>query len=553
MIRCSFLLVALAFEAFLPAAPVVADDSTPQAAAKDEALVPLMDNLGTHEHKITTKNPQAQQYFNQGLRLVYGFNHAEAIRAFRAAAKLDPDCAMAQWGIALSLGPNYNLAADAEQAKAAYAAVQQAKKLAAGASPAEAAYIDALAERYTETPPEDRKPLDQAYADAMRKVAKRFPEDLDAATLAAEAMMDLRPWKLWTRDGDAEPGTEEIVATLEGVLAANPNHPGANHFYIHAVEASPTPYRALVSARRLAALVPGSGHLVHMPAHIYFRLGLYRDAVRSNENAIVADRAYIEKYKPEGPYPMMYYPHNIHFLWAALTMEGRSSEAIDAATQVVENLPDEMVKEMPMVEAFVPTRLYALARFGKWDAILKSKPPNTEFKYATGMWHYARGLAWAAHNQLAEAQAEEAKLAEIAAATPEDQMVMQHHARDLLAIADNHLQATLLEQQGQVDAAAEKLRKAALQQDALQYDEPPPWYLPMRQPLGALFLRAGRPSEAEAAYREDLEHYPENGWGLYGLEQSLRTQKRGEEADVVHKRFEKAWPSADVVPDQLKK
>ncbi|MGD9719834.1 MAG: hypothetical protein AB7O59_01295 [Pirellulales bacterium] len=521
-------------------------DHAPAKGAKDEPPPALMDNLGSHEHKITCADPLAQQYFNQGLRLMYGFNHAEAIRAFRAASVIDPDCAMAQWGIAIALGPNYNLAADEQQAKDAYAAVQQAKKLAAGATPKEAAYIEALALRYADPPPEDRKPLDEAYAAAMRKVAERFPDDLDAVTLFAESLMDLRPWKLWMHDGKPEPGTEEIVATLERVLAKNPNHPGANHFYIHAVEASLAPERALPCAQRLGGLMPGAGHMVHMPAHIYFRLGRFREASVSNEHAIAADEAYIAKSKPEGPYPMMYYPHNIHFLWAALTMEGRGEDAIRRATEVTRKVPYEMVKKMPMVEAFPPTRTFALLRFGKWDDVLKEQAPDPEFTYATGIWHYARGLAYAAHHLRPEADAELKKLREIQAAMPEEKMAMQHHARDLLAIAVHHLDATLLAQSGEVDQAAEKLRAAIAQQDALQYDEPPPWYLPMRQPLGRLYLEAKRPADAEQAFRDDLQKYPENGWSLWGLEQSLRAQNRTAEAGAVHERFAKAWPSADV-------
>jgi tetratricopeptide (TPR) repeat protein len=338
MIRCREITWAIALAVLTTTAATAVH---PRAGSKDEPLVALMDNLGMHEHPITTKDPLAQKYFNQGLRLMYGFNHAEAIRAFRAAATIDPDCAMAQWGIALSLGPNYNLAADEQQAKDAYAAVQQARKMAAGASPKEAAYIEALALRYAETPPKDRAPLDQAYADAMRKVAERFPDDLDAATLFAESMMDLRPWKLWTKDGKPEPGTDEIVATLERVLQKNPNHPGANHFYIHAVEASTRPERGLACAERLGGLMPGAGHMVHMPAHIYFRLGRYADSSQSNERAIAADEAYLARYKPDGPYPMMYYPHNIHFLWASLTMEGRGSESIRRAGEVTAKVPDE--------------------------------------------------------------------------------------------------------------------------------------------------------------------------------------------------------------------
>jgi uncharacterized coiled-coil protein SlyX len=286
--------------------------------------------------------------------------------------------------------------------------------------------------------------------------------------------------------------------------------------------------------------------MVHMPAHIYFRLGRYRDSSATNVLAITADEAYLAKYKPDGPYPMMYYPHNIHFLWASQMMEGRGADSIRTAGEVCKKVPDEMVKKMPMVEAFTPTRLFALARFGKWDEILKEKTPNPEFTYATGIWHYARGLAWAAHNQRSEADTEAKRLREFQSAMPQDKLAMQHHARDLLAIAVNHLDATLLAQTDQVDLATEKLRKAVEQQAALQYDEPPPWYLPMRQPLGALLLQAKRPVEAEKAYRDDLAVYPKNGWSLHGLEKSLHAQNRALEANAVHERFQKAWAYADV-------
>jgi len=332
------------------------------------------------------------------------------------------------------------------------------------------------------------------------------------------------------------------------VLAKNPNHPGANHFYIHAVEASPAPERALPCAERLGGLMPGAGHMVHMPAHIFFRLGRYRDAAVSNERAIVADEAYITRFKPEGPYPMMYYPHNIHFLWACQMMEGRGEDAIRSGSQVSAKLPDEMVEKMPLIEGFVPTRLFALARFHKWDQILAEKSPNEKFTYAKGIWHYARGLAYACQGKRSEAQAEADKLHAILAATPQDKMLMQHHAQDLLAIAANHLDGALLADAGKVDEAAAKLRLAVDQADKLQYDEPPPWYLPMRQPLGALLLAANRPTEAEAAYRADLKIYAENGWSLAGLAKALRAQKREAEATEAEARFKKAWPNADVEP-----
>ncbi len=514
-------------------------------AAAGDAMVPLMENLGDLEHRITTDKPLAQKYFNQGLRLIYAFNHDEAIRAFKAAAKVDPACAMAQWGIALSLGPNYNMQAEKERAEGAYKALLEACKRIGGASPAEAGYIEALSKRYAESPDADRKELDQAYANAMRSLTARYPDDLDAAVLFAESLMDVRPWDLWTSDGQPQPGTLEIVSTLEGVLKKNEKHPGANHFYIHAVEASPDPKRGVGSAERLGALMPGAGHLVHMPCHIYFRLGRYGDAVDANRRAVEVDRAYIEKYKPEGIYPMMYYPHNIHFLWAALCVEGRSAEAIPTATQVVQSLDDEMVKEMPMLESFLPTRLYTLARFHKWDDLLKEPRPLAEFTFASGMWHYGQGLAHAAGGRLAEARSHQSQLAEIIAATPDAKLVMRHPAVRLLRIAGDELGAKLDENSGQTDAALAKLQDAVLLQDTLQYDEPPPWYFPTRQSLAALLLKSNRAADAETVYREDLRRNPENGWSLHGLELALQALNRPADAAAVHKRFEKAWARAD--------
>jgi tetratricopeptide (TPR) repeat protein len=515
--------------------------------APDAGLVALMDNLGDHHFKVTTVNAEAQKYFDQGVRLMYGFNHSEAIRAFRAAATLDPGCAMAYWGIAISLGTNYNMPMDEPQGIEAYAALKRAQELAPAVSQKERDFIEALSHRYSYPPPAERKALDEAFSRAMGKLAEKYPDDVDAATLYAESMMDLRPWELWTEDGQPQPGTEVILKTLEGVLAKDPYHPGANHYYIHAVEAA-VPERGIACAERLGKVSPGAGHLVHMPAHIFFRVGRYRDSSASNEAAIKADEAYIAKYKPEGIYPLMYYPHNIHFLWASLTMEGRGEESIKTATEVGARIPDMMVEEMPMLEAFMPTRLFALVRFRKWDEILTEQAPNGQFTYALGIWHYARGMAYANQGQLDKAGDEAKALRKIAASMPEDKMAMQHKAVDLLHIAVDHLDATTMARTKQFDAAEEKLRKAVAAQDVLRYDEPPPWYLPMRQPLGAVLLEAKRPADAEKAYREDLAKYPENGWSLAGLEHSLRAQNKVDEADAVHKRFEKAWPDADIEP-----
>ena len=535
------LVVGLCILFALPAA------AEPQHTSKTADKVPLFDNLGTHHHTVTTKSPSAQRYFDQGLRLVYAFNHDEAVRAFKEAARLDPHCAMAYWGIGLALGPNYNLLLDEERNKAAYAATQKAIKLAPKVSAPERAYIAALAKRYSLAPDADRKALDLAYADAMREVARSYPDDTDAATLFAEAMMDLRPWALWTLDGQPQPGTLEIVATLEEVLKKDPMHPGANHYYIHAIEASRQPERGLVAAERLHGLVPGAGHLVHMPSHIYMRTGRYADAAEANVQAIKVDEAYIATVKPAGVYPMMYYPHNIHFLWAAASMEGCSADAIRAGREVTKGVSPEMVKEMGMIEYFVPTALFALARFGTWSDILNEPAPPPDQPYATGIWHYARGLAFTAIGQLDEATTEQQAVAAAATAMPPDRIIGDNTpAAALLHIAADTLAGEIAARRGQTDDAVKHLQEAMRAQDALPYSEPPPWYYPARQSLGAVLLAAGRPAEAEAVYREDLERNPENGWSLFGLAQALHARKADAEAAEIDTRYRKAWERADV-------
>ncbi len=529
---------------FLVVAPAFSEQGHAPASA---APPPLFSNLGNYHHKITTKSPQAQKYFDQGLRLVYGFNHDEAGRAFREAARLDPHCAMAYWGIALTLGPNYNLAVDAERDRAAYEAIQQALALAPQVSENEQAYINAIAKRHVSDPNADRKALDRVYADAMREVAQRYPDDLDAATLFAESMMDLRPWDLWTLDGQPQPGTPEIVATLESVLKRSPNHPGAIHYYIHAVEASQQPGRALPYANRLAKLTPGAGHLVHMPSHIYMRVGQYQNAAESNAKAAAVDANYIAKHNVQGVYRMMYYLHNIHFLWSAATMEGRSAVSVRAAQDVISKLPLDMVQQMPPLEFATPTVLFALARFGKWDEILKQLAPPEDFQYTTGMWHYVRGLAYSANGQLDGAAKEHEAVSAIAVALPPDKILGDNiPAPRLLKIATQTLAGELAAKRGQIDQAVSALEEAVQLQDGLPYTEPPPWYYPARHSLGAILLTAGRAAEAEAVYREDLKRNPENGWALYGLMQSLQAQKKTEDAVAAEKRIKKAWARADV-------
>lgn len=518
----------------------------PGAKKPDAPMPPLMEGLGTAEITITTADPMAQAYFNQGLRLIYAFNHEEAIKAFRAAETIDPDCAMAQWGVAVALGPNYNMEADPEKAEILLTSLRKAQQLVKNAAPKEQDFVAAASKRYAEDPKADRKLLDRAYADAMCDLAAKYPDDLEAAVLAAESMMQLRPWDLWTADGSTPlPGTEDVVARLEAVLARNPDHTGANHYHIHACEASKQPERALASARRLGGLAPGAGHLIHMPSHIYFRLGMYEDAVKSNQVAVAVDEAYIAERQPTGAYPMMYYPHNIHFLWAALAMEGRSADSIAAATRIAEKLTPEMAKAMAVVEYFLPVRWYALTRFEKWDEMLKEQGPPEELTFAHGIWHYARGKAFAGKGQLTEAASELAAIEKSLAATPQDTALMRHSTPQLLAIAQHDLTADLANRAGESNEAIAQLRVAVLLQDQVLYDEPPPWYCSERVALARVLLGANETEEAEAVLRADLKRSPNSGWALGLLEQAVRAQGRAEEADQVQAEFKKAWARAD--------
>ncbi len=525
---------------------------TPQASpAAASAREPIFDGLGNLHHPVTTNSPLAQRFFDQGLTFVYAFNHDEAAGSFKEAARLDPSMAMAYWGIALSLGPNINLPEDTDRGKQAYEAIQKAQSLEAGASNEERQYIEALAKRYA-ADGKMNDALQQAYAGAMRDVAHRNPDDPDAGALFAESMMDLHPWKLWNADGSAVPGTDEIVATLEGVIAKRPDHIGANHYYIHAVEASNNPGRALPSADRLGKLVPAAGHLVHMPAHIYMRTGDYEQSALANESAIKVDRVYIRERNPKGLYPFMYYSHNIQFAWASYMMEGNSKSAakLSRELEAVVILPDSlaMIRQMPAGEFILPTRYFTEARFGQWAKILKEPAPPAEFEYLNGVWRYARGMAFAARGKPDQASAEQKKLDAIAAAMPSDRIVGFNSGKKLLELGSATLGGEIAAARGDHDAAIKNLRDAVAIQDSLAYEEPPAWYYPVRETLGMELLAAGKPADAEQVFRDDLKQNPENGWSLNGLAICLRARNASDELATVEDRFKKAWAYADVPP-----
>jgi hypothetical protein len=508
-------------------------------------LAPRLQNLGSHTFPVTTFSRDAQLFMNQGLNLTYGFNHAEAGRSFREAARLDPDLAMAYWGQALVLGPNINAKMDPASEAPAYELVQKAVSLKSKASAREQAYIDALAKRYTGKA-EDRAAADKAYADAMREVAKAFPEDLDAQAIYAESIMDLRPWGYWMPDGEPYEGTKEIVSAVESVLERNPNHPLALHLYIHLMEPTETPEKAEAASDRLLNLMPGAGHMVHMPSHIYQRIGRYEDAAKSNELAVLADEDYITQCNAQGLYPMGYYPHNVHFLWFAATMDGRGQLAIDNARKVASKVPDEALKEMPLVAGFRVVPYYALTRFGRWDEMLKEPAPPDNL-YLTGVWHYARGLAFLGKGKLAEAEKELAEVKRIAKDPALDfPLFSPNSAAAIFSIAPLVLGAEVEATKKNYDAAISHLENAVRLEDSLVYTEPSEWHYPPRHALGAVLLEAGRAREAETIYWEDLRRNRENGWALYGLTKALEAQGKTEQAALAKARFEKAWKRADV-------
>jgi tetratricopeptide (TPR) repeat protein len=507
-----------------------------------------MEGLGSLRHPVSTRNPEAQQFFDQGLRLVYAFNHDEAARSFRRAAELDSNLAMAWWGLALAVGPNYNLPVDAEHEKIASDSVAKAIALSASAPQIEKDYIQAIAKRYSNDARPDYHQLDIAYSNAMRDLEKKYPDDLDAATLFADSMMNLRPWKLWNPDGTPAEGTPEIVATLESVLRRDPSHMGAMHFYIHTVEASPHPERALPYADRIAALAPAAGHLVHMPSHIYIRTGNYDGARANNAAAASVDEAYIRTTGAQGVYPLMYYSHNLHFEAIAASMQGRCADAEQSAQRLAGNV-GPAVKEMPMLEAFLGIPLAIEVRCARWDTLLNMNEPAAQTSVLKAFWLYSRGSALAARGKVAEAETLEKKLRVLEQATPRNDIFMppvENRTWQIFHIADDLLAARIAAAKGDKAAAIERLRYAVANQDQLKYDEPADWYYPVRESLGGMLLRTGDTKGAEQVFRDDLEKNPRNPRSLFGLTEALTREGRNYEASWVKKQFETAWQGADV-------
>jgi tetratricopeptide (TPR) repeat protein len=514
--------------------------------APDSRPVVLVEGLGNAHHGIRTSSPEAQRYFDQGLDYLYAFNHDEARRSFERAGELDPKAAMPLWGVALAVGPNYNdIDIGHARAKQAVEAIGRAKQLAAGGPAVEKGYVDALAARYSA----DLQTMGKEYSAAMRGLVAQYPDDLDAATLYAESLMDLHPWQLWGADGRPNEGTQEIVATLKSVLAREPNHVGANHFLIHAVEASGDPAVGLASAKRLETLAPAAGHLVHMPAHIYQRVGDFNGSAVANERAMAADAAYVKSQRLEGVanmYDLMYLTHNIHFLAAACMMEGRSACAVDAADKLVRHAEPEVAANK-LVEWYLPTQPWVLVRFERWDEILKAPAAPKEMLVFGAMWHYARGSAYAGLGRVKEAGVEREALASAVQTMPADTPPdFNNSAKGVLELALTVLDARLLEASGERERAIALWRKAVAAGDTLAYNEPADWYYPVRESLGGALLRDGKAVEAEGVFRRDLELNPRSGRSLFGLWQSLAAQKRDADAAGVKRQFDTAWGRADV-------
>ena len=520
----------------------------------NQSTAPLFEGLGDHRHPVTADSRKAQLYFDQGLTLCFAFNHTEAIRSFRGALRQDPHCAMAYWGIAYANGPHVNRLMSKEDNDRAWEALQHAVELKDRANANERAYIGALEKRYQPLFTEDRSRLDKDYAAAMREMIREFPDDLDAYALFSEALMDTMPWDYWLKDRSPKPETEEALAALRYVIARNPDHPGANHFFIHAVEAGPHPEQGIPSADRLLRFAPRAGHLVHMPSHIYMRVGQYEDAELANALAVKADRAYIQHCAAQGFYPGAYYPHNEHFLWYAAYFQGRLKESLSVSREASALARENYCGSRKVIEAPRLRHLpwLTLARFGKWDEVLKIEKPaaTNDFLMDRAIWHFVRGLAFVGKKEAASASGEHARLLKCME-SPEAAKLNNPHfpASGVLDVAQHWLAGRVAEANNNKTLALEELRKGVAAEDALPYMEPAFWPVPMRPALGAALLRAGKPAQAEEAFREDLKLWPRNGWGLFGLEQSLRAQSKSNAADLVLREFAKAWRRSEVKLD----
>jgi tetratricopeptide (TPR) repeat protein/predicted small lipoprotein YifL len=542
-------LLILVLSASLTSCGVSAPESQPPANVATPSAAPAdpMAGLGDHRHPIATKHPEAQRYFDRGFALVFAFNHEEAVRSFQRAAELDPSAAMPHWGIAWALGPNYNLDIDDPRAKQAYDAIERARSLAKEGPAVEREYIEAMAVRYSPDLKADRAALARAYSQAMGALSKRNPDDLDAATLYAESLMNLRPWKLWTLDGKPAPGTHEIIAILESVLRRNPSHIGANHYYIHSTEASRSPERALASAKRLETLVPAAGHLVHMPAHVYARTGDHDGAARANQAGAEADRVYLKTAPADSLYGMMYYSHNLHFLADSHMMQGRLADARTAANELAERLLPHAAM-MPMIESMAVMPTSVLLRFNQHDEILKLPEPAADRPVMQAWWRFARGVAFAKKRQVAEATAERTAFDQVVATVPDTALfggTGLESAAKILSLARLVLDARIAWAR---EARAESLglwMKAVAAGDLVAYDEPPIWFYPLRESLGAVLLETGRAADAERVFREDLVRHPRNPRSLFGLHESLVKQGRATDAAWIKSSFDDAWKNAD--------
>ena len=522
-------------------------------AAAGARPVTLVSGLSDLHHPVSTKNAEAQKFFDQGLRFIYAFNHDEAARSFHKAAELDPKLGMAWWGVAEAVGPNYNDPASEERFKEAHEAIQKAVDLSSGASASEQAYIAAMAKRFPADPKSDLRKAAEDYRDAMREVMKSFPDDLDAATLFAESGMNLHPWGLWNHDGTPREGTDEIVAVLESVLKRDPNHLGAVHYYIHSVEASNSPERALAGANRLAALAPGAGHIVHMPAHVYIRTGDYAQAVKTNVSAAAADEAYLKGASGPSMYSGMYYSHNLHFIAIAASMQGDFAAAKSGADRLAAHVKP-MIKDMPMLEGFLTIPTAIQVRFERWNDVLKTPQPDAGLPVATTFWHYAQGVALAETGKPDQAEKHRQAVEAAFNATPADAIFappFNNKTKDILRIANDVLTARIAMARNDKQTAITNLRDAVTVQDSLNYGEPPDWYFPVRESLGGVLLMNGDAKSAEQVFREDLERNPRNPRSLFGLREALKAQDRAYDAGFVDKQFKEAWKGGPVKVEDL--